>query len=92
MKIIVQLTLLIIILHKTIGAFTNDINFNASIKTAQILIKKGQTEEALSIYLDLNENILIIILLSDQIKNLYIKTNKYDKGISFLKVSIKIST
>ena len=56
MKIIVQLTLLIIILHKTIAAFTNDINFNASIKTAQILIKKGQTEEALSIYLDLNEN------------------------------------
>ena len=62
MKIIVQLTLLIIILHKTIAAFTNDINFNASIKTAQILIKKGQTEEALSIYLDLNEKFDLVFI------------------------------
>ena len=89
MKIIVQLTLLIIILHKTIGAFTNDINFNASIKTAQILIKKGQTEEALSIYLDLNEKYPNNYSIIRSIKNLYIKTNKYDKGISFLKSQLK---
>ena len=89
MKIIVQLTLLIIILHKTIGAFTNDINFNASIKTAQILIKKGQTEEALSIYLDLNEKYPNNYSIIRSIKNLYIKTNKYDKGILFLKSQLK---
>tara|TARA_B100001996_G_C18671937_1_gene597048 strand:+ start:3674 stop:5545 length:1872 start_codon:yes stop_codon:yes gene_type:complete len=89
MKIALKLILFISVYYKLIGAPISDKNYNASIKTAQMLEKKGDTENAIAIYLDLNKKYPNNYSITRSIKNLYIKTNKYENGILFLKSQLK---
>ncbi len=89
MKIPLRLILLICLFYKLIAAPTNDRNFNASIKTAQMMVKRGDTENALVIYLDLNKKYPNNYSIIRSIKNLYLKTSQYEKGISFLKSQLE---
>ncbi len=90
MKTHLRLILFISLSYKSIGAPIIEKNFNAAIKTAQMLVKKGNTENAISIYLDLNKKYPNNYSIIRSIKNLYIKTNKYEQGITFLKSQLKL--
>ena len=90
MKTTLKIILFINLFHRLIGITTNDNNFNASLKTAQMLVKKGDTENAVAIYLDLNKRYPNNYSIVRSIKNLYIKTNKYEEGISFLKSQLEL--
>jgi len=89
MKTTLKIILFINLFNKLIGITTNNNNFNASLKTAQMLVKKGDTENAVAIYLDLNKRYPNNYSIIRSIKNLYIKTNKYEEGISFLKSQLE---
>tara|TARA_Y100001970_G_scaffold37705_1_gene46592 strand:+ start:1279 stop:3162 length:1884 start_codon:yes stop_codon:yes gene_type:complete len=88
-KIILNIILYIIFIQLSTVLPKNDRNLNASIKTAEMLAKRGDSDNAISIYLGLNKKYPNNIAIIRSLKTLYKKNNKYQEGITFFQSQLK---